>query len=266
MRQACITTSWDDGHPADLRLAEMLARHGLSGTFYIPRSISTGVMSAAQIRELAERFEIGAHTLNHVFLSDVDLASANDEIAGSKAWIEDLTSKPCMMFCPPAGRFKPHHLPIFAQAGFLGIRTVEFMSFDWPRVHKSGLMEMPTTMQAFDQPVRNYLKNLAKRRAIANLWRYIVHGRSRDWTVLARRLLARAIEEGGVFHLWGHSWEVEQTGQWARLDEVLRLLGEAQQDQAHPLPCLGNGAVCQRVLVEQVGLRRPATAAGAAVA
>src|SRR5437773_1818666 len=182
MRQACITTSWDDGHPADLRVAEMLARHGLTGTFYVPRSISTGVMSPAQLRELADRFEIGAHTLNHVFLTDVDLATAKDEIEGSKAWIEYLTCKPCIMFCPPAGRYNRNHLSIFAQAGFLGIRTVEFMSFDWPRAHKNGLLEMPTTMQAFAQPVRNYLKNLAKRRAAGNLWRYIVQGRSRDWT------------------------------------------------------------------------------------
>ena len=35
---------------------------------------------------------------------------------------------------------------------------------------------------------------------------------------------------GGVFHLWGHSWELEQTAQWQRLDAVLRLLGELRRD------------------------------------
>ena len=33
---ALVTTSWDDGHPLDIRLAEMLARYGVLGTFYIP--------------------------------------------------------------------------------------------------------------------------------------------------------------------------------------------------------------------------------------
>ena len=33
-----ITTSWDDGHPLDFKLAELLNKYNLKGTFYIPRS------------------------------------------------------------------------------------------------------------------------------------------------------------------------------------------------------------------------------------
>ena len=255
--QAFITTSWDDGHPADMRVAEMLARHGLTGTFYVPRSVETGVMSLSQLRELAGQFEVGAHTLNHVFLSDTDDATARSEIAGSKSWIEDTTGKPCAMFCPPAGRYKRQHLPMFREAGFVGIRTVEFMSLDFPRPHRNGLVEMPTTMQAFPQPVWNYAKNLAKRMALSNFMRYALHGRSREWAVLARRLVRRALQEGGVFHLWGHSWELEQTGQWARLQEVFGLLGELS-DQA---PCLSNGQLCQETLARRHVGDRPSRAA-----
>jgi hypothetical protein len=32
-RVAYITTSWDDGHPLDLRVAELLAKYGLKDTF-----------------------------------------------------------------------------------------------------------------------------------------------------------------------------------------------------------------------------------------
>ena len=32
-RVAYITTSWDDGHPLDFRVAELLAKYGLPGTF-----------------------------------------------------------------------------------------------------------------------------------------------------------------------------------------------------------------------------------------
>ena len=31
-----VTTSWGDGNPLDIRLAEILASHGLRGTFYVP--------------------------------------------------------------------------------------------------------------------------------------------------------------------------------------------------------------------------------------
>ena len=38
-----ITTSWDDGHPLDLRLAEMLARSmAWLGTFYVPKQLVSG--------------------------------------------------------------------------------------------------------------------------------------------------------------------------------------------------------------------------------
>jgi peptidoglycan-N-acetylglucosamine deacetylase len=241
MSQAFITTSWDDGHPSDMRLADMLARHGLTGTFYIPRAIETGVMPTADIRSLSSNFEIGAHTLNHVFLANTNDATARAEIAGSKAWVEDITGQPCPMFCPPAGRYKSRHLPMFRDAGYTGIRTVEFLSLDLPRP-RGGILEMPTTLQAFPHPPVNYLKNLTKRGAVANFWLYARHGRSRNWAVLARRLLLRTLRVGGIFHLWGHSWELDQAGLWPCLEDVLTMLDEVR-DQA---PCLTNGQICRQ--------------------
>lgn len=200
--QALITTSWDDGHPADSRVAEMLSRYGLTGTFYIPRKIETGVMPDQEIRNLAQRFEIGAHTLNHVFLADADDATAQSEIAGSKKWVEDVTGCRCPMFCPPAGRFRPSHLPMFREAGFIAFRSVEFMSFDRPRSGMNQLLEMPTTMQAFPQPAWGYAKNVAKRKSVGGMWRLLCNaGSTRDWPRLVERLLERALQQGGVFHL-----------------------------------------------------------------
>jgi hypothetical protein len=133
---------------------------------------------------------------------------------------------------------------MFRAARFAGIRTVEFMSYDRPRP-RDGLMEMPTTLQAFPQPVWSYAKNAAKRLAARNLWHYLVHGRSRDWTILARRLLERAVAAGGVFHLWGHSWELEQTGQWQRLDDVFAMMAEQPATAAARVT---NGELCARAI------------------
>lgn len=36
MDKAIVTTSWDDGHPSDLKLAELLKRYDVPATFYIP--------------------------------------------------------------------------------------------------------------------------------------------------------------------------------------------------------------------------------------
>jgi peptidoglycan/xylan/chitin deacetylase (PgdA/CDA1 family) len=231
-----FTTSWDDGNPADLRIADMLARHNLRGTFYIPRRIETGVMSDAQIHELSQRFEIGAHTINHVFLNTADDRTAREEIIGSKKWVEDLTGSPCPMFCPPGGKFAARHANFVREAGYAGVRTVEFMSLDLPRP-RGGFVEMPTTLQALPHPAWSYAKNLSKRFALRNAWLYVTRGRG-DWARAAERLIEHAKSVGGLFHLWGHSWELEQTSQWERLDQVLRLMSAAQ------VPCLNNGQLC----------------------
>jgi peptidoglycan/xylan/chitin deacetylase (PgdA/CDA1 family) len=236
-----ITTSWDDGHPLDFRIAEMLTRHGLTGTFYIPREIETEAMSEAQVRELSSSFEIGAHTLNHVFLTDVPNTVARAEIVGSRRWVQEVTGKTCAMFCPPAGRFNSHHVTMFRDAGYAGIRTVEFMSLDRPRP-RNGLLEMPTSLQAHPQPTWNYMKNLSKRLAITGIWRYLRIAKSREWVNLAQRLLDLAQQTGGVFHLWGHSWEIEAHQQWNQLDQVLAMLGQAVRNN---VPCWTNGQLCE---------------------
>ncbi len=245
-----ITTSWDDGHPLDLRVAEMLSRHGLRGTFYIPRKIESGVMSREQMQKIASQFEIGAHTINHVFLTSTDIVTARKEINDSKAWVEDVTGTPCTMFCPPAGKFTDHHARMVRDAGYTGLRSVEFMSLDLPR-SRNGILEMPTTVQAFNQSVIGYAKNFARRLALRNAWSYILHGHSTDWTALSRAMLKRALSGGGVFHLWGHSWELESEGQWKRLEDVLRLLGEVNRQAV----CLTNGQVCARMSSVDVPLR-----------
>jgi hypothetical protein len=44
---------------------------------------------------------------------------------------------------------------------------------------------------------------------------------SRDWLTLAKEVFQQTMERGGVFHLWGHSWEIEEQGQWENLEKFL---------------------------------------------
>jgi peptidoglycan/xylan/chitin deacetylase (PgdA/CDA1 family) len=238
--KAYITTSWDDGHTLDFRIAEMLGKYGLRGTFYIPRHASTGVMTEANVRELSARFEIGAHTMHHVFLDSADDRVASREIRDSKIWVEEMTGKPCAMFCPPGGKFDDTHIEHVRTAGFEALRSVELLSLDLPRKH-GGLLIMPTTLQAHPHGFTTYAKNAAKRHAWRNLWHYVLHGRTAHWDRLSHTLFDMVRTRGGVFHLWGHSWELEQTAQWERLDEVFAFLGDVSKE----IPCLTNSEVCR---------------------
>ncbi len=234
-----ITTSWDDGHPSDLRVAELLARYGLPGTFYVPRNAPTATLSPEQIRELSRRFEIGAHTLDHVILTKTADDQARRQILASKAWIEELTGRACPMFCAPQGKFAARHLRMMEQAGYAGLRTVELLSLDFPRTNGS-LHIVPTTMQFYPHGPLTYVKNTLKRRASQNLWNYVRYGHGRDLEEMAAALLQQVQQHGGVFHLWGHCWELDQLNLWRRLEAVLKVLSEA----ARTIPAATNGQLC----------------------
>jgi peptidoglycan/xylan/chitin deacetylase (PgdA/CDA1 family) len=238
--QVWLTTSWDDGHPLDMRLAELLDRYKLAATFYIPRNAPTGVMPESQVRELSQSFEIGGHTLDHRFLPTIPDTQADLQISGCKKWIEDTTGKPCPMFCPPAGKYSADHLAMIKKSGFHGMRSVELLSTSIP-VTIDGLAQMPTTLQAFPHRRLAYFKNTIKRRRISNLWRYVLLGGPSGWEKLAEKLLQNVIDGGGVFHLWGHSWELEQANQWQALERVLKMMGQF----ASSARVVTNGQLCE---------------------
>lgn len=235
---ALITTSWDDGHPLDLRVADLLQRYGLTGTFYVPAETERPTLTASQVRELATAFEVGAHTMRHVDLRRVGDDAAQTEIVESKAWVEEVTGKHCQLFCFPKGHFSRRHVNMVRLAGFQGARTVELTSFSPGRL-VDQLWLMPTTVQACGLSSAALARNWTKRRAFGNAWNWMRFGRTIGWLELTRRLVDMVSMNEGVFHLWGHSWEIDEYDDWGRLEEALRLLRE----QARSIPCVPNSAL-----------------------
>src|SRR5258707_6882269 len=126
MKRTIVTTSWDDGHILDQKLAELLAKYNLPATFYISpetREIPPSErLTASQTSTLSQQFEIGAHTIHHPELTRIPLSQANVEIIESKHFLEDLLAKPVDMFCYPRGKYNAQVADMVAAAGFLGAR------------------------------------------------------------------------------------------------------------------------------------------------
>jgi hypothetical protein len=120
------------------------------------------------------------------------------------------------MFCCPTGAFSRLHLEMIRRAGFIGLRTVEIGSLDFRR-ERAGLVLMPTTVQAYPHGLAALARNAIKRMAFSNLWRFVAHNRTTNWLELAGCLLDLALGTSGVFHLCGHSWELDEADQWTRL-------------------------------------------------
>jgi peptidoglycan/xylan/chitin deacetylase (PgdA/CDA1 family) len=221
IQNVVVTTSWDDGHPADLRLAEMLSRHNLQGTFYIPMHGPDGkpTVQANDIRLLRDAgFEIGAHTLSHITLTHIEPRRLRTEIFGSKAELEDVLGEPISMFCYPKGRFDRRTIECLHEAGYRGARTTRVLATG----EDFRQYEMPTTIQAFPTRPIGYLRNLTRRMAFRSLYSYCTKLRKKDnWVELGKHLFDGVLQQGGIWHLYGHSWELESLHLWDELNELL---------------------------------------------
>jgi hypothetical protein len=104
-----VTTSWDDGTVTDIRLAGLLEKYGLAGTFYVPKFMEDA-LPRQDIVALGEKFEIGAHSLTQPDLTRIPLTEAEREIKESKHYLEDLMGHAVRVRCRPdrrAGRAGP---------------------------------------------------------------------------------------------------------------------------------------------------------------
>lgn len=225
-RIAIVTTSWDDGHPCDLRLAEALAKNRLPATFYVPLFGEHGkpVLEASALRSfLKQGFEIGAHTVTHQTLPELNDADLLHEVDGSKRLLEDQLGEEVRMFCYPRGRYDSRVVETVRQSGFCGARTTGMLS----QSLRFGQFEMPTSLQAFPHPRLNYLKNLGKRGNLPGFARYFSkYSRCASWLDMGKAMFDDVVREGGIWHLYGHSWELEDLGLWDQLQELFRYVAD----------------------------------------
>lgn len=218
-RLRVVTTSWDDGDWADLKLAELLRSKGIRGTFYIPINCRKNSLGHAELRTLAsEGFEIGAHGWSHKHLWRLQPKEVDQEVRPCKEVLEDTLGKQVEMFCYPAGRYDTNTVSALQQAGYRGARTVRMLATR----PTSDPFRMPTTLQVFPHVPFTYLKNVARGRSLESLQSCLVQmPRLGNWVELGKRLFDEVLGDGGVWHLYGHSWEIERLGLWDGLRELL---------------------------------------------
>ncbi|HSE61329.1 MAG TPA: glycosyltransferase [Candidatus Saccharimonadales bacterium] len=218
MKRLIVTTSWDDGHKLDVRLAALLRKYNLPGTFYVSpfdrEFPKKDLLTDAEVRALSKEFEIGAHTMTHPRLPDISDDEARREMRESKEYLEGVTGKPIVSFCYPGGEYNRQHPGLAEEVGFSYARTVKRHIND---LHGS-VFEAHTSVNAY-----NHYQDLPK------IFKFAGYNPSKvphyfKWENLAKAMFDKLRREGGIFHLWGHSWEIDQHGDWDKLEEVLRYI------------------------------------------
>ena len=198
-------------------MAELLGKHGLNGTFYIPITNREGlpVMSRSQLLEIGRRFEIGSHTFDHCYLRTVDLMEANHQITAGKKHLEDLLGKAVAGFSYPGGKYRDTHIAMVRSAGFEYARTSMNLCFD----AGANRFEIPTTIQFYPHSKVVYLRNFVwagkwgKRTDALRL--AMKHS---DWLERLYAIFDYSCEQEAVFHLWAHSDDIDKLGAWNELD------------------------------------------------
>jgi peptidoglycan-N-acetylglucosamine deacetylase len=227
MPEAIITTSWDDGNTFDLKLAEMLYKYSIPATFYFPlHNSERPTITKAHIRDIAQYFEIGGHAFHHCNLVLLPLQEVENEIASGKKALEHIIGKNISSFAYPIGEYTPEITGIVRNSGYSVARTIK----PWRRKSLHSL-ELGTMLHALDYSPPHYLLHMLKMND-AGLFKHIITENLvfKTWDQIAISTFDYILKNGGVWHLWGHSWEIDANRDWKKLESVFQEISPISSD------------------------------------
>jgi peptidoglycan/xylan/chitin deacetylase (PgdA/CDA1 family) len=212
-----VTTSWDDGTVTDLKLAGLMEKYGVKGTFYIATSFLHNPLPKNDIIALGKKFEIGAHTVNHPNLINVSLPEAEREIRDSRTYLEDLVGNSICMFNYPFGTYNDTIKRIVKDSGFIAARTCDPGGFNLPE-------------DPYQWHITSFASNGSPLMALKIWWgsRLWKIGSLLDWESRAKSLFDLALEKGGIYHIYGHSAESESNNEWDKLERVFAYISRKE--------------------------------------
>jgi peptidoglycan/xylan/chitin deacetylase (PgdA/CDA1 family) len=136
-----LALTFDDGERSVLEQGfPVLAEVGVPGTvFVIVEAVGApGRLGWDDLETLAAAgWEVGSHTVTHARLTELDDASLDEELRGSREAIERRLRRPCCSIAYPYGAWNAPVRAAAARAGFTaGCTTSGTLS--WPRVGVDG--------------------------------------------------------------------------------------------------------------------------------
>jgi peptidoglycan/xylan/chitin deacetylase (PgdA/CDA1 family) len=200
-----LVQCWDDGVTSDVRLIEMLRRVDAKATFNLNAGLhaekrtlgwlhgSTEVwrLARGELAEVYRGFDIANHTLSHPCLDTLPLHAVRREIGQGREQLQQLFGQSVRGFVYPFGRFDDAVVQAVRDAGHLYGRTTETAGpADGPYAPPDPLRLAPHCH--FQAP---------------DFWERLDHARP-----------------GGVFHFWGHSYEMDEEADWQAFAQTLNRL------------------------------------------
>ncbi len=139
-----VVLTFDDGTADFAANADpVLARHEAGATVFLVTAeranrwdarpqedggagdVEVPLLTPAEIRALAPRYEFGSHTRTHPDLAILEESALHDEISLSRDEVTALASRPCRTFCYPYGRKREAAIEAVRAAGYDGAVSTE---------------------------------------------------------------------------------------------------------------------------------------------
>lgn len=121
--------TFDDGFADNLRALDEVLRRGLSATLYVETGAigTAGRLSARELTDLAAlpAIELGAHSVSHPRLDELDLAEVRRELIDSKTALEQLTGRPVHSFAYPHGAHDRQSRAVVVATGYQSAAAVK---------------------------------------------------------------------------------------------------------------------------------------------
>lgn len=199
-----LVQCWDDGVSDDIRLIEILRRHGAKASFNInfathPEQRSTGwkyrdvkevwKLGRHELKSVYEGFLVANHSLTHPHLDRIAPAEAEREIREGRDALEQHFGYAVTGFAYPFGSYDATVQQLVRQSGHVYARTVQTSEKVFP----------PEDASAF-HPSCHFLA--------PDFWERFKTANAQD----------------GVFYFWGHSYEIIMEEDWVAFeDKIARL-------------------------------------------
>lgn len=201
-----VVASWDDGGVNDLKLAELMSKYNIPTIFYWPvmlgKSKNVGrvgeFLTLDQCKEISEMHEVGSHSLTHNWLTKLNTKQARNEIFESRKYWQDETGQEINSFCYPRGHTNDLTVILVKNAGYTNARTLATGNL---REIKDPYRTSTTVQVGVDR----------------------VEYKGETWEVYSRKMLSQATEDS-IYHIMGHSWEIERENDWDALESLLKEL------------------------------------------
>ena len=206
-----LTLSYDDGVVQDIRLIDIMNKHGLKGTFNINtgrymredenREKFYGRLKLSESKQLYTKSgnEVAVHTLTHSFLHKLKPESIVFEIIEDRKNIENEYNQIARGMAYPYGRYNDKVLEVLKTLGICYSRTATSTeAFDFP---ENWLVLNPTCHHSSPR-LMELAKKFVDKKPEPN---YMMHN--------------------CMFYLWGHSYEFDENDNWDVIEKFAEFVG-----------------------------------------